>query len=69
MYAIRSYYAQDVLRGLKRQSLAKLRKEVEPVEAEALARFLPAWQGLTQPRRGLDGEPWESWSFGLELSL
>ncbi|MCB9645830.1 MAG: DEAD/DEAH box helicase [Deltaproteobacteria bacterium] len=47
--------AQDVLRALKRQSLAKLRKEVEPVEAEALARFLPAWQGLTQPRRGLDG--------------
>ena len=44
----------EVLRSLKRQSLAKLRKQVEPVESAALARFLPAWHGLHQPRGGLD---------------
>lgn len=45
----------SVLRTIKRRSLAKLRKQVEAVPAEALARFLPVWQGVTQPRRGLDG--------------
>lgn len=34
----------DVLRTLRRRSLAKLRHEIEPVEPTALARFLPAWQ-------------------------
>ena len=36
----------EVLRTLRRRSLAKLRKEVEPVPTAALARFLPAWQGV-----------------------
>ncbi len=45
----------NVLRMLKRRSLSALRKEVEPVEPEALARFLPDWHGITRPRRGLDG--------------
>jgi len=36
----------DVLRRLRRASLASLRKEVEPAEQRALARFLPAWQGV-----------------------
>ncbi len=36
----------EVLRMLRRRSLAKLRKEVEPVPPQALARFLPQWQGL-----------------------
>ena len=36
----------DVLRQLRRRSLAVLRKEVEPVEQEALARFLPAWHHI-----------------------
>src|SRR5262249_2443366 len=35
----------EVLRRLRRRSLARLRREVEPVPTEALARFLPAWQG------------------------
>ena len=35
----------EVLRSLRRRSLAKLRKEVEPVPPDALARFLPQWQG------------------------
>ena len=33
-----------VLRTLRRRSLAKLRKEVEPAPPEALARFTPLWQ-------------------------
>jgi ATP-dependent Lhr-like helicase len=37
----------EVLRSIRRRSLAVLRKEVEPVPAQALGRFLPAWQGLT----------------------
>ena len=36
----------EVLRLLRRRSLAALRKEVEPVEQTALGRFLPAWQGV-----------------------
>ena len=46
----------EVLRSLRRRSLAKLRKEVEPVPPETLARFLPQWQGLgTAAGRGIDG--------------
>jgi ATP-dependent Lhr-like helicase len=46
----------EVLRSLRRRSLAKLRKEVEPVPPETLARFLPQWQGLgTAAGRGADG--------------
>jgi len=45
----------NVLRMLKRRSLARARKQVEPVEPQALARFMAEWQGITRPRRGLDG--------------
>ncbi|CAA9219474.1 MAG: Probable ATP-dependent helicase lhr, partial [uncultured Corynebacteriales bacterium] len=45
----------EVLRTLRRRSLAKLRKEVEPVPVAALARFLPAWQGVGSRARGVDG--------------
>jgi ATP-dependent helicase Lhr and Lhr-like helicase len=34
----------DVLRLLRRRSLAALRREIEPVAPEALASFLPRWQ-------------------------
>ncbi len=44
----------DVLRRLRRRSLAALRKEVEPVDASTLGRFLPAWQGLVPPSTGPD---------------
>jgi ATP-dependent Lhr-like helicase len=44
----------DVLRRLRRRSLAALRREVEPVDAAAYARFLPAWQGADRPRGGPD---------------
>jgi ATP-dependent helicase Lhr and Lhr-like helicase len=36
----------EVLRRLRRASLAALRKEIEPAEQRALAAFLPAWQGI-----------------------
>jgi len=42
----REWCDPDVLRRLRRASLAALRKEVEPAEQRALARFLPAWQGV-----------------------
>jgi len=42
------------LRAIKRRSLAKLRREVEPVEPAAFARFLTAWQGVAEPRAGLE---------------
>jgi ATP-dependent Lhr-like helicase len=36
----------EVLRQIRRRSLAALRREVEPVEQEVFARFLPAWHGI-----------------------
>ncbi|MBT2584783.1 ATP-dependent helicase [Arthrobacter sp. ISL-95] len=52
----------EVLRKLRRRSLAALRAEVEPVDTAAYGRFLPAWQNVTAPGksrsqalRGLDG--------------
>ena len=42
----REWCDPEVLRRLRRASLAILRKEVEPAEQRALARFLPAWQGV-----------------------
>jgi len=43
----------EVLRRIKRRTLAKLRNEVAPVEKEALSRFLPAWHGLGEDRGGM----------------
>jgi len=44
----------DVLRQLRRRSLASLRREVEPVEPEALARFLTVWHGIPSERNNPD---------------
>ncbi|HWU46776.1 MAG TPA: ATP-dependent helicase [Humibacter sp.] len=44
----------DVLRRLRRLSLAALRQEVEPVEPTTYARFLPAWQHVGGTLRGVD---------------
>ncbi len=41
-----------VLRTLRQRSLARLRKEVEPVEQTALARFALGWHGVDAPRPG-----------------
>ncbi len=42
----REWVDAEVLRRLRRRSLAALRKEVEPAPQEALGRFLAAWQGV-----------------------
>ena len=42
----REWCHPEVLRRLRRASLAALRKEIEPADQRALARFLPAWQGV-----------------------
>jgi ATP-dependent Lhr-like helicase len=42
----REWCDPDVLRRLRRASLAALRKEVEPAEHAALGAFLPSWHGI-----------------------
>src|SRR4051794_19060804 len=42
----REWIEREVLRRVRRRTLAHLRRAVEPVEPEALARFLPGWQGI-----------------------
>jgi ATP-dependent helicase Lhr and Lhr-like helicase len=58
------YCHAEVLRRVRRASLARLRAEVEPVEPAALGRFLPAWHGIgswetssTEPARRLRSAP------------
>lgn len=51
----REWCDAEVLRSVRQRSLAKLRQEVEPVDAGALGRFLVRWHGLARPRAGLDG--------------
>ena len=48
----REWCDAEILRQIRRKSLARLRREVEPVEQHTLARFLTHWQGLLAPRRG-----------------
>jgi ATP-dependent Lhr-like helicase len=50
----REWIDVEVLRTIRRRSLARLRKEVEAVEHRTLARLFTRWQGVVQPRRGLD---------------
>ena len=47
----REWCDAEILRQIRRKSLAKLRREVEPVEQHTLARFLTHWQGVLAPRR------------------
>ena len=42
----REWCDPDVLRRLRRASLAALRKEVEPAEQAAYGRFLPSWHAI-----------------------
>ncbi|HEX2700428.1 MAG TPA: DEAD/DEAH box helicase [Acidimicrobiales bacterium] len=50
----REWCDAEVLRKLRQRSLAALRKEVEPTGQDALARFLPAWQGVGADAGGPD---------------
>jgi ATP-dependent Lhr-like helicase len=43
----REWCGSEVLNTLRRRSLAALRKQVEPVEPEALGRLLVDWQGVS----------------------
>jgi ATP-dependent Lhr-like helicase len=45
------YCDAEVLRRLRRASLARLRAEVEPVEQAAYGRFLPGWHGVSRRLR------------------
>ncbi|WP_265444552.1 ATP-dependent helicase [Flexivirga meconopsidis] len=49
------YCDPEVLRTIKRRSLASLRAEVEPVPPRDLVTFLPQWQGVGGKLRGVDG--------------
>jgi ATP-dependent helicase Lhr and Lhr-like helicase len=42
----REWCDADVLRRLRRASLAVLRREIEPADQRAFATFLPGWQGV-----------------------
>ena len=50
----REWCDTNVLKLLRRRSLARLRKEIEAVDGTVLGRFLPAWHGITLPRDGPD---------------
>jgi ATP-dependent Lhr-like helicase len=50
----REWSDPDVLRSLRRRSLAKLRQEIEPVDGEALGRFAMSWHGIGSGRVGLE---------------
>ncbi|MET1036160.1 MAG: DEAD/DEAH box helicase [Arthrobacter sp.] len=45
----------EVLRRIRRRSLAALRAEVEPVDGPTFGRFLPPWQFVGENLRGIDG--------------
>ena len=47
----REWCDAEILRQIRRKSLARLRREVEPVEQHTLARFFTHWQGLVAPHR------------------
>ncbi|MEO6830326.1 MAG: crosslink repair DNA glycosylase YcaQ family protein, partial [Acidobacteriaceae bacterium] len=50
----REWCDAEVLRSIRRKSLARLRKQVEPVEQHTLARMAAHWHGCMHRRKGLD---------------
>ncbi|MGN6182081.1 MAG: DNA glycosylase AlkZ-like family protein, partial [Thermoanaerobaculia bacterium] len=50
----REWCEVEGLKTIRRRSLAKLRKEAEPVDPPSLARLFLNWQSVTRKRRGLD---------------
>ncbi len=51
----REYCDADVMRSIKRRSLAKLRAQVEPVSHEAFSRFSIDWHQIKHGERGARG--------------
>jgi ATP-dependent Lhr-like helicase len=49
----REWCDPEVLQQIRRKSLARLRREIEPVEPHTLPRFVARWQGVAAPRSGL----------------
>ncbi|MET1232843.1 MAG: DEAD/DEAH box helicase [Candidatus Limnocylindrales bacterium] len=50
----REWCDPEVLRLLRRRSLARLRHEVEPVDGSTYARFILGWQGIGGTRGGIE---------------
>ncbi len=50
----REWVDPEVLRTVRRRTLARLRKEVEPVDQQVFARLITRWQGTVTKRRGAD---------------
>ncbi len=50
----REWCDPDVMQQVRRKSLARLRREIEPVEQNTFARFTARWQGVAVRRRGLE---------------
>jgi ATP-dependent Lhr-like helicase len=50
----REWCDPEILRQIRRKSLSRLRREIEPVEQHTFARFIVRWQGAAVPRRGVD---------------
>ncbi|MCA1559313.1 MAG: DEAD/DEAH box helicase [Acidobacteria bacterium] len=50
----REWCDPDVLQTVRRRSLAKLRRQVEPVDPAVLGRLVTTWQGVVRKRAGLD---------------
>ena len=50
----REWCDPDVMQQIRRKSLARLRREIEPVEQRIFARLTARWQGVSVRRRGLD---------------
>jgi ATP-dependent helicase Lhr and Lhr-like helicase len=50
----REWIDPDILQTIRRRSLAKLRKEVEPVDPAVFGRLITSWQSIARPRPGLD---------------
>ncbi len=50
----REWTDANVLRMIRRRSLAKLRHEVEPVDQAVLGRLTTTWQGVVKRRHGAD---------------
>ncbi|MGH9459244.1 MAG: DEAD/DEAH box helicase [Thermoanaerobaculia bacterium] len=48
----REWCHPDVLERIRRKSLARLRREIEPADPAALGRLLVSWQGVAKRREG-----------------
>ena len=69
----REWCDAEVLQSIRRRSLAKLRKEVEPVDPPVLGRLITSWQGVVRRRAGTrraarhDREPAGRAAAGIDL--